>query len=67
MMPKNRQRVAQPGAKSIGIRTKFKIGGRKASRGAKQIGLKELTEMLKTCAKRDHNMLRLIVANRNAR
>lgn len=66
-MPKNRKRVVQPGAKSLAIRTKFKLGGRKASRGAKQIGLKELGEMLTTVAKRDRNMLRRIIEVRNAR
>lgn len=66
-MPKNRKRVIQPGAKSIAIRTKFKIGTRKSGIGANQVGSKELGEMLATVPKRDRSMLKQIIANRNAR
>ena len=66
-MPKTRKRVNQAGAKSIGIRIKHKIGNRKSSKGANQIGLKELGEMLQTVEKRDRNMLRRMIDARNAR
>ena len=57
-MPKNRQRVVQPGAKSTAIRTKFKIGNRKSGDGAKQMGDDELEKAVKNCRKRDRNKLR---------
>jgi len=57
-MPKNRRRRVLPGAKSIAIRTKFKIGGRKRSRGTKQMSNGELESALRSCRKRDRNKLR---------
>jgi len=66
-VPKTRKRVNQSGGKSIAVRIKHKIGNRKSSKGANFIGLKELGEMLKTVEKRDRNMLRHIIANRNTR
>ena len=65
-MPKNRLRVKQPGAKSVGVRTKHKIGNRKSGRGCNQIGTSELRELLTKVAKRDRNMLRRIVEARNS-
>ena len=64
-MPKNRLRVKQPGAKSVGIRTKNKIGNRKSGRGCNQISTGELREMLTKVSKRDRNMLRRIIETRN--
>lgn len=55
-MPKNRKRVR--GAKSIGIRTKHKIGGRSSGRGAKQMSLTELERAMRSCRKKDRNKLR---------
>ena len=56
-MPKNRQRAIRKGAKSLSIRTKFKIGGRKSNKGALQMSENELAKALKTCRKRDRNKL----------
>lgn len=56
-MPKNRRRNNQKGAKSISIRTKFKIGGRKSAKGAKQMSDSELESELERCRKRDRNKL----------
>jgi len=55
-MPKNRKRVR--GAKSLSIRTKNKIGGRRSGRGAGQMSLTELERAMRSCRKRDHNKLR---------
>ncbi len=63
-MPKNRKRQIQRGAKSVAIRTKFKIGGRKSSRGAEQMSDAELQETLSKARKRDRNSLRQILENR---
>ena len=52
-MPKNRKRLNQSGAKSVAIRTKHKIGGRKSNRGANQLSLSQIEDMLKTCRPRD--------------
>lgn len=57
-MPQNRKRVITPGAKSIGIRTKFKIGGRKSNWGVKQMPGYELEAALRKVRKRDRNKLR---------
>lgn len=56
-MPKNRKRVAQVGAKSEPIRTKFKIGGRESGQGVKQMSSKELLGALLKVRKRDRNKL----------
>ena len=64
-MPKNRKRVAQVGAKSMSIRTKFKIGGRKSNKGANQMSNPELETALEKCRKRDRNKLRQIWARRH--
>ncbi len=56
-MPKNRKRVIMPGAKSIAILTKFKIGGRKRSQGTNQMTNGELKSALRNCRKRDRNKL----------
>jgi hypothetical protein len=52
-MPKNRKRVMQKGAKSESIRTKHKIGGRKSSKGVKQLSLSEMQRLVETCRPRD--------------
>ena len=57
-MPKNRKRANRKGAKSISIRTKHKIGGRKAGIGASTLTENELAKRLRTCRKRDKNKLR---------
>lgn len=57
-MPKNRKRLQQPGAKSVSIRTKHKIGGRKSGTGAKQMSDEDLLKALGNCRKRDRNKLR---------
>ena len=56
-MPKNRKRSKQPGAKSIAIRTKHKIGGRKSGRGVKQMNNADLRDSLKTCRPRDRQKI----------
>lgn len=56
-MPKNRKRVIQPGAKSVPILTKFKIGGRKSGQGVKQMSPKALASALMKVRKRDRNKL----------
>lgn len=63
-MPKNRRRNPQKGAKSISIRTKHKIGGRKSGTGTNQMSDKELEQKLTNCRKRDRNKLRRIWAAR---
>lgn len=63
-MPKNRKRVIQSGAKSIAVRTKFKIGGRKSNKGVKQMSNTELRTSLKTCRPRDrHKIVREMTAS----
>ena len=52
-MPKNRKRVIQKGAKSEAIRTKHKIGGRKSSKGVKQMSLTDMEAIAATCRPRD--------------
>ncbi len=56
-MPKDRKRVIMPGAKSISIRTKNKIGGRKSGRGTGTMGDAELQSILRNSRKRDRNKL----------
>jgi len=56
-MPKNRKRVIQPGAKSVAVRTKNKIGGRKSSRGVGTMSNPDLQAALAKCRKRDRNKL----------
>ena len=63
-MPKSRKRNTEKGAKSIGIRTKFKIGGRKSSQGAEQMSNAELQEKLSSVRKRDRNSLLQTLRNR---
>lgn len=64
-MPKNRQRVSkQPGAKSVAVRTKFKIGGRKTNKGAKALSNTEAKELLGSVRKRDRNKLRRVLESR---
>ena len=57
-MPKNRRRNVEKGAKSIAIRTKHKIGGRKSGTGTGTMTDAELETKLETCRKRDGNKLR---------
>lgn len=56
-MPKNRKRVVTKGAKSIGIRTKNKIGGRKSGQGTGQMKNEELI-FLSPFRRRDKNKLK---------
>jgi hypothetical protein len=56
-MPKNRKRVKQHGAKSIAIRTKNKIGGRKSGQGTGTMTNGELLSKQANCRKRDRNKL----------
>ena len=65
-MPQNRKRVTQPGAKSIAIRTKHKIGGRKQGTGTGTMSNSELTQALSKCRKRDRNKLLRAVESRVA-
>lgn len=53
IMPKNRKRVIQKGAKSVAIRTKHKIGGRKSNRGVQQMSIADLEKIAATCRPRD--------------
>jgi hypothetical protein len=57
-MPKSRKRQIRPGAKSIAIRIKNKIGGRKSSRGTSTMNDDEILKALLSCRKRDRNKLR---------
>jgi hypothetical protein len=52
-MPKNRMRANRKGAKSIAIRTKEKIGGRKSGKGVKQLSPSQLNDIFETCRPRD--------------
>ena len=63
-MPKNRKRVIQTGAKSIAIRTKHKIGGRKSGQGTNSMSKTELESKLATVRKRDRNKLRRAIEGR---
>ena len=63
-MPKNRKRVIQKGAKSVSIRTKHKIGGRKSGNGVKQMSTKDLTDMLPRLRKRDYRKVETELDNR---
>lgn len=63
-MPKHRQRQNRSGAKSIGIRTKHKLGGRKSGTGALTLSNIELESKLTSVRKRDRNKLRQVMANR---
>jgi hypothetical protein len=56
-MPKNRKRLTK-GAKSEGVQTKHKIGGRKSGQGTNKMSDNELEAALKGCRKRDRNKLR---------
>ena len=56
-MPKNRKRVAQRGAKSEPILTKFKIGGRKSGQGVEQMSTADIQAKLENCRPRDKNKL----------
>ncbi len=53
-----------PGAKSIAVRIKNKIGGRKSFQGTNKMSVEELTKILSTCKKKDHNKLRRALAGR---
>lgn len=64
-MPKTRQRVITVGAKSIAMRIKNKIGGRKSFTGTNIMSTKELTKTLENCNKRDRNKLRRALAGRD--
>lgn len=57
-MPKNRLRHNRPGAKSLSIQTKNKIGGRKSGKGTFQMTNEELENALGKVRKKDRNKLR---------
>jgi len=61
-MPKNRKRAIQKGAKSLAIRTKHKIGGRKSSKGVNQMSASEIAKALGNCRKRDRNKLLRVIS-----
>ena len=54
-MPKSRKRANQKGAKSVPIRVKHKIGGRKSNKGVKQMSIPDLFAVLEKGRKRDYN------------
>ena len=56
-MPKNRKRVIQSGAKSVSIRTKHKIGGRKSGKGTGTMTNRELHDAYLRGRPRDRNKL----------
>ena len=60
-MPKNRKRVIQKGAKSLAIRTKHKIGGRKSGKGVNQMSASEIAKALASGRKRDRNKLMRVI------
>ncbi len=62
-MPKTRDRVTQPGAKSVAARIKNKIGGRKSRRGTGQMSTDAML-FLQQVRKRDKNKLRRALASR---
>lgn len=62
-MPKDRIRSKQKGAKSVGRKTKNKIGGRKSSKGTGQMSGEEMMFMQKV-RKRDRNKLRRALQER---
>ena len=58
-MPKNRKRLNQKGAKSLSIRTKFKVGGRKSGRGVKQTSTNDLRAIIDLGYRsRDYNKIK---------
>jgi hypothetical protein len=57
-MPKNRRRNTEKSAKSIAIRTKHKVGGRKSGTGTNQMSDVDILKKLGNCRKRDRNKLR---------
>lgn len=56
-MPKNRKRNNRKGAKSLSIRTKFKIGGRKSSQSVKQMSDSDLIAKTRSARPRDIAMI----------
>ena len=52
-MPKTRRRNNQKGAKSIAVRIKHKIGGRKSTRGVKQMSTDALEKAFTKCRRKD--------------
>lgn len=56
-MPKNRKRNNRKGAKSLSIRTKFKIGGRKSSQSVKQLSDSDLISKARSARPRDLAMI----------
>jgi len=64
-MPKNRKRVIQKGAKSVSVRTKYKIGGRKSNTGGKNLCREALQEYRDKGRKRDKNKIEKILRGRN--
>ena len=52
-MPKTRRKNNKPGAKSISVQIKHKIGGRKSSKGVKQMSDNALASAARTARKKD--------------
>ena len=52
-MPKTRRRNNQKGAKSIAVRIKHKIGGRKSTRGLRQMSMKDISHASQNGRPRD--------------
>lgn len=63
-MPKTRRRVAMPGAKSIAVTLKNKIGGRKSFTTVYRMSVQDLKDSLSKCRKRDRNKLRRALESR---
>lgn len=71
-MPKNRKRNSAKGAKSLSIRTKNKIGGRKSGKAVHQLPTSEVNNLLSRCRPRDknkvsrENLRRILAGDRRA-
>lgn len=63
-MPKTRKRVVTSSAKSVAVKIKDKIGGRKSFQTVHRMSLEELTKTLEGCKKKDRNKLRRALVGR---
>lgn len=63
-MPKTRKSVVTSGAKSVAVKIKDKIGGRKSFQTIHRMSVEELTKTLEGCKKRDRNKLRRALTER---
>ena len=64
-MPKDRKRTLPHGSKSIAIRTKNKINGRKSNKGTGGIARIELIRLFAICRNRDKNKINRELDKRN--